>query len=136
MEETFGGTDSAFDAALYIRILIAIAKSDPENGPPEFNFIRRQALRWGLDYDRFIASTDKSYLLEKRALSRRTALTILRDAILLASMDRNFTLQEKQRVYLYAQQLDIPRKDIDRLEQLVKEYRALQNRWMQLIVDR
>jgi hypothetical protein len=125
-----------FDARIYLRILIAIAKSDPDNGPPEFNFVRRQARRWDLDYNHFFATTDKSYLVGKVAVSRRTALTILRDAILLASMDRNFSLQEKQRVYGYAEKLDISRKEIDLLELLVHDYRQLQEKWKQLIAYR
>jgi len=133
MEATLSDTTRDFDAQMYRRILIAIAKSDPDNGPPEFTFVRRQARRWGLDYEHFHATTDKSYLMEKKVVSRRTALTILRDAILLASMDGNFTLPEKQRVYTYAEKLDIPRKEIDKLELLVKAYRNLQNQWKQMI---
>jgi hypothetical protein len=136
MHGSFSDGNRDFDAQIYLRILIAIAKSDPDNGAPEFNFVRRQARRWDLDYAHFLATTDKSYLLEKRSVSRRTALTILRDAILLASMDRNFTLQEKQRVYGYAEKLDITRKEIDQLELLVHEYRSLQSKWKQLIAYR
>jgi hypothetical protein len=122
-----------FDPDNYLRILIAIAKSDPENGEPEFHFVRQQARRRGLDYEKYLASTEKSYLIGNITVSRRTALTILRDAIHLASMDGNFTLREKERVYAYAEKLDIPRNDVDRLEVIVREFRTLKERWRQLI---
>lgn len=122
-----------FEPQIYIRILVAIAKADKDNGPPEFEFVRRQAQRVGIDYDRFLESTDKHFTIKKRQLSRLTALVILKDAILLASLDRNFSLPEKQRVYTYAEKLDISRNDVDALETLINEYRRLNDQWQQLV---
>ncbi len=122
-----------FDPRTYLSILIAIAKSDKDNGPAEFEFIRSQADRLGLDYDYFFTTIDKSFLLDKQSVSRLTALVVIKDAIMLASMDLNFSLPEKQRVYAYAEKLDISRNDVDRIEDLIQDYRQLDRRWRDLV---
>jgi hypothetical protein len=122
-----------FDPHTYIQILVAIAKADKENGPPEYAFVRRQAKRLGLDYDTFVQTTGKNFLLERQKVSRTTALIVLKDAIRLASLDRNFSLPEKQRIYDYAAKLDIARKDVDALHDLISEYRRLDERWRKLL---
>jgi hypothetical protein len=124
-----------FDARTYIRILIAIAKSDPDNGPPEFNFVRKKAIKFGIDYEEYLKSTNKSYSFNNKKVSRLTALMILRDAIALASLDKNFSLPERQRVFTYAEKLDISRTDVEKLENLVKESRQLADRWKQLVAS-
>lgn len=124
-----------FDARTYLRMLIAIAKADPDNGPPEFDFVRRQARNFNLDYDGYLATTEKYFAIEQQAVSRRTALTILKDAILLASLDGNFSLPEKQRVYTYAEKLDVPRADVDTLETIVDDFRTLRHRWQKLVTS-
>lgn len=124
-----------FDGHTYIRMLIAIAKADPDNGPPEFDFVRRQANNLNLDYDGYLASTEKTFAIEKQAVSRRTALTILKDAILLASLDGNFSLPEKQRVYTYAEKMDVPRADVDAIETIIDDFRALGRRWQKLVTS-
>jgi hypothetical protein len=48
-------------------------------------------------------------------------------------MDSNFTLPEKQKVYTYAEKLDIPRSDVDALEILVAELKSLDQRWKDLV---
>ncbi|MBR9979781.1 MAG: hypothetical protein KFF50_02010 [Desulfatitalea sp.] len=122
-----------FDVDTYVRILVSIAKSDKENGPRELAYIRRQAQRLGVDLDHYLQTTDKNFLIEKQKVSRLTALVILGDAIILASMDRNFSLPERQRVYTYAEKMDIARKDVDLLEALVARYRGLAEAWRQLV---
>jgi uncharacterized tellurite resistance protein B-like protein len=134
MDLSFVSVDTTdFNAKMYIQILIAIAKADPENSLPEFEFVRRQARHLGLNYDDYMETTDKSFSIEKQKVTRSTALAILKDAILLASLDSNFSLPEKQRIYTYAEKLDIARKDVDTLEILIDEYRKLNRRWQQLI---
>jgi len=125
-----------FDPQTYVRILIAIAKSDPENGPNEFAYVQRQARRLGVDYQHVLDTTDKTYSINKHIVTRLTALEILKDAIMLASLDRNFSLPERQRIYTYAEKLDVARKDVDYLEMLVKEMRQLNDRWQQLVASR
>jgi uncharacterized tellurite resistance protein B-like protein len=122
-----------FNAQMYIRILIAIAKADPDNGPPEFEFVRRQARQLDVDYEDFLATTDKSFAIEQQKVSRLTAMAILKDAILLASLDRNISLPEKQRIYTYAEKLDISRSDVDALESFIEDYRQLNQQWRHLI---
>ena len=130
MDFTFVDRDwTDFDSETYIKILIAIAKADKDNGPREFEYVRKQAQRLGVDYDRFLASTDKTFDINKQRVSRLTALVVLRDAIVIASMDRNFSLPERQKVYGFAAKLDIPRNDVDYLEKCLKEYRALGEKW-------
>jgi len=134
MDFDFFNIDSSeFDIETYLRMLIAIAKADKDNGPAEFNYIRRKALALGVDYDFFLETTDKDFQLAKKRVSRLTALMILTDAIVLASMDRNFSLPERQRVYAYAQNLDIPRKDVDELETIVQGFRRLNRQWQSLV---
>jgi len=129
----FNADTSELDIETYVRMLIAIAKADKDNGPAEFNYVRKKALALGVDYDLFLQTTDKDYQLAKKRVSRLTALMILTDAIVLASMDRNFSLPERQRVYAYAQNLDIPRKDVDELETIVQGFRRLNRQWQSLV---
>ena len=134
MDFTFVDAKSKdFDSETYIKILIAIAKADKDNGPPEFEYIRRQARRLGVDYDRFLASTEKSFDINKQRVSRLTALAVLNDAIRIASMDRNFSLPEREKVYTFAAKLDISRKDIDLLQECLQEYRGLCEKWEGLV---
>lgn len=133
---TEGANTRNFDAATYLRMLVAIAKADKDNGPPEYAFVRRRALRWGLDYDHYLNTTDKNFTVERQDISRITALTILRDAIALASLDHNFSLPERQRIYDYAEKMDITRSDVDALETIVTEYRQLNDSWRKLVKSR
>jgi hypothetical protein len=128
-----GADTPGFDSATYLRMLVAIAKADKDNGPPEYAFVRRQARRIGLDYELYLNSTDKNYIVEKQKVTRLTALSVIRDAILLASLDHNFTLAEKQRIYGYAEKLDVTRREVDALEVILKEFRQLNDRWRQLV---
>jgi uncharacterized tellurite resistance protein B-like protein len=122
-----------FDPRTYLRILIAIAKADKDNGPPEFDYVRRQAERLGLDSGHFFKNTDKRFSIDHQAVSRLTALVILKDAIALASLDGNLSLPERMKIYTYAERLDISRNDVDVLEQLLDEYRQLDDRWRQMV---
>ncbi len=122
-----------FDPRTYVRILVAIAKADKDNGPQEFEYVRRQAERLGLDSEHFFRNTDKSYLIERQKVSRLTALVILKDAIVLACLDDNLSLPERMKIYTYAESLDITRSDVDVLEKLISEYRQLDTRWRQLV---
>ena len=107
-----------FDSRLYLKILVAIAKSDPDNGEPEYNYVRRQAIKLGLDIDEHWDTTSKSFLAGGLKVSRMTALVIIKDSIVLATLDGNFSLGEKERIYAYAQSFDIPRTDVDKIENL------------------
>jgi hypothetical protein len=124
-----------FDARNYIRMLVAIVRSDKDNGPREMAYIEKQARHLGVDLDDVMGTTDKNYAIAKQSISRLTALMILRDAIRLASLDRNFSLPERQRIYGYAEKMDIARKDVDALESLTKESRVLFERWRQLVAS-
>jgi hypothetical protein len=136
MEIRFGDPQtSEFDPELYVKILIAIAKADPNNGRPEFAFICRQARALGIDFTHWAKRIHKGFAIEATKVSRATGLAILRDCIHLASMDRNFTLAEKERVYTYAAKLDVPRSDLDRLERWVAHCRELEHQWNALIGD-
>ena len=122
-----------FDPRTYVRILVAIAKADRDNGPPEFAYVHRLAHRLGFDSEHFFRNTDKNFKLEKQNVNRLTAMVILKDAIILASMDGNFSLPERKKVYTYAEKLDIPRTDVDQLETLIGEYRRLNQHWLDLV---
>jgi hypothetical protein len=122
-----------FDPEQYIKVLITIAKADRFNGPPEFDYVRCQAERIGVDFDRYWQTVDRDYPIKTIKVSRLTALLILKDCVYLASMDQNFSLPEKERVYSYAQLLDIPRTDVDLLEQWLERIRDLQKKWEKLV---
>lgn len=134
MEFTFVDKDSTdFDSETYIKVLIAIAKADKDNGSPEFEYIRKQAQRLGVDYKQFLASTEKTFEINKQHVSRITALLILKDAIMIASMDHNFSLPEREKVYTLAGKLDICRNDVDYLENCLNAYRTLCKKWDGLV---
>jgi hypothetical protein len=122
-----------FDSRLYIKILVAIAKSDPDNGESEYNYVRRQAIKLGLDLDEHWDATAKSFLAGKVKVSRLTALVIIKDSIALATLDGNFSIGEKERVYSYAESFDVPRTDVDKIESLLGEFESLKTKWEALV---
>ena len=124
---------AVFDRETYIKILIAIARADKKNGLPEYRHIRKQAIQLGVDYESALRNTDKDYEIGTQCVSRLTALRVLKDAIIIASMDGHFSLPEKQRLYTYAEKLDIPRTDVDELEALVGQIKEIDQRWKQLV---
>jgi hypothetical protein len=130
-----GKRSTAFDRETYLKMLVTIARADKDNGPKEYAYIRKQAIEMGVDYEQILRDTDDQFEIGSQKVSRLTALRVLRDAIMIASMDGNFSLPEKQKVYTYAEKLDIPRIDVDELEGLVGEMRSLENRWNDLVAD-
>jgi uncharacterized tellurite resistance protein B-like protein len=122
-----------FDRETYVKMLISIARADKENGLPEYRFIRKQAIQLGVDYEQVLRDTDKDFEIGIHKVSRLTALRVLKDAIMIASMDGNFTLPEKHKLYTYAEKLDIPRTDVDEVETLVGQLKALDQRWKELV---
>ncbi|BBO77237.1 hypothetical protein DSCW_46540 [Desulfosarcina widdelii] len=126
-------SSASFDRETYVKMLIAIARADKENGPPEYRFIRKQAIQMGVNYEKVLRETDPNFDIGTHKVSRLTAMRVLKDAIMIASMDGNFTLPEKQKIYTYAERLDIPRTDVDTLEVLVGELKALDERWKDLV---
>jgi hypothetical protein len=123
-----------FDSAIYLKLLVAVAKSDPDNGPPEYNYVKTQANRLGLDIVKFWNDTPKHFLLDGGVrVSRLTALVIIKDSILLAILDGNFSFGEKEKVYRTAEKLDIPRSDVDRVEKWLDAYRQLRRDWDSLV---
>ena len=126
-------SSASFDRETYVKMLITIARADKENGPPEYRFIRRQAIQMGVNYEKVLRETDPDFDIGTHSVSRLTAMRVLKDAIMIASMDGNFTLPEKQKIYTYAERLDIPRTDVDSLEVLVGELKALDERWKELV---
>ncbi len=122
-----------FDPRMYLSILLAIAKADKDNGPPEFDFVRRRADSLGLDSDYYFQTIDKRFAIERQKVTRLTALVILKDAIFLGSMDGNLSLPERGKIYGYAEKLDVARSDVELLEKLVDDLRLLDDRWRQLV---
>lgn len=122
-----------FDPETYVKMLITIARADKENGLPEYRFIRKQAIHLGVHYEQVLADTDKDFELGTQKVSRLTALRVLKDAFMIGTMDGNFTLPEKQKFYTYAEKLDIPRVDVDRLGSLVEQLKVLDQRWKNLV---
>ncbi|MFH1982306.1 MAG: hypothetical protein ABIL58_10695 [Pseudomonadota bacterium] len=117
------------DAERYIRLLVAVTKSDPDNGPPEYQYVKKQANSLGIDIVPLWNDTSKHYLLEPIQVSRRVALVIIKDCIMLASLDGNFSLGEKEKVYRFAERLDVPRVDVDAVVSWLEDYERLQRRW-------
>jgi hypothetical protein len=124
---------ASFDRETYVKMLITIARADKENGPPEYRFIRKQAIQMGVNYEKVLRETKPDFDIGTHQVSRLTAMRVLKDAIMIASMDGNFTLPEKLKIYTYAERLDIPRSDVDTLEVLVGELKALDERWKELV---
>jgi hypothetical protein len=122
-----------FDSELYIKILIAITKADKNNGAPEIDFVKSKALALGIDFDKLWQTTDKTFSIQKAKVSRLTAFVILKDCIMLASLDQNYTLDEKERVFAYAEKLDIPRSDVHEISYWLKEYQSLMAQWDQMV---
>jgi uncharacterized tellurite resistance protein B-like protein len=45
---------AVFDRETYVKMLIAIARADKEQWPPEYRFIRKQAIQLGVDYEQVL----------------------------------------------------------------------------------
>ena len=124
---------ATFDRETYVKMLITIARADKENGLAEYRYIRKQAIQLGVDYEQLLRNTDKDFQIGTQIVSRFTALRVLKDVIMIASMGGDFTLPEKQKLYTYAEKLDISRTDVDELEILVGQLKDLDQRWKELI---
>lgn len=134
MDIRFNHMDTTdFDPQMYIRILVAITKADSSNSKPEIDYVKRQSIGLPVDFDQIWESTDKTFETGRVNVSRHTALTILKDCIALASLDGNFSLTEKERVYVYAEKLNIPQRDVQALEQWVNASRDLELKWKKLV---
>ncbi len=121
------------DIEQYIRLLVSVAKSDPKNGPPEYEYVKRQANALGIDIVSLWNDTPKHYLLSPIRVSRNVALVIIKDCIMLASMDGNFSIGEKEKVYRFAERLDVTRTDVDAVVTWLGDYDRLWRRWNALI---
>lgn len=129
--------DPDFEPELYLKLLVAVAKSDPDNGPPEYAYVREQAQRLGMDLVPYWNGTDKRFLLDTGVrVSRLTALVVIKDCIRLATLDGHFSLGEKETVYKTAERLDVPRSGVDRLIEWLDRYRELSADWQRLVEDR
>jgi len=117
------------DAEQYLRLLVSVAKSDPDNGPPEYEYVKRQANALGLDIVSLWNDTPKHYLLSPIRVSRSVALIIIKDCIMLASMDGNFSIGEKEKVYRFAERLDVTRTDVDAVVTWLGDYDRLRRQW-------
>ena len=122
-----------FDPELYIKILVAVAKADKNNGPREYGYVENQAKRLGIDFARVCDTTDKTFSISGIVVSRLTAMLIIKDCILLASMDTDFSLAEREKVYTYAAKLDIPRSYVDYIVEWLDDYNILEKKWNKLI---
>ena len=120
----------------YIRLLVAVAKSDPDNGPPEYQYVRNQANTLGVDLVSLWNDTPKHYLLSPIQVSRRVALVIIKDCIMLASLDGNFSLGEKEKVYKFAERLDVTRSDVDNVVAWIAAYGRLRDQWNAMVQGR
>lgn len=127
------GDRKDFDAETYTKLLIAVAKADKDNGPREFDFVKKQAKRFGIDAEAIWNEIDKRFSFSRLKISRATALAVVRDCIILAFLDGNFTLAEKERTYAYAAEMNIPRSEAESLEKWVLDYHALKERWAKLL---
>lgn len=121
------------DAESYLRILISVAKSDPKNGPQELAFIKHRADQLGLDGQSLWADTDPHFTIEPKQISRHTALMAIKDCIHLASIDHDYALFEKAKIYELAETMGVPRRDLERIRQWVKQLLRLHAEWDQIV---
>ena len=124
-----------FEPEIYIKVLIAIAKSDKENDLPEYLFVKKQAKHLGVDFDSVWNETHPTFSFRSAKISRYTSLVIIRDCLHLASLDNNLTVYEKSKIYEYAEKLDVKRSDVDRIENWLSEYNILNKKWNDLVAD-
>ena len=122
-----------FNPELYIKILVAVTKADRNNGPKEVNYVKNQANRMGIDFAKIWGTTDKTFSFRGTKISRATAIVIIKDCILLASMDKNFSIGEREKVYTFAAKLDISRSDVDYIVEWLDDYNVLEKKWDRLI---
>jgi len=127
--------DKNFNAELYVRVLVAIAKADRFNGPPEYEYVKKLADSLSVDIVKIWNETSKNFSNVSTEVSRMTAVLLIKDCIMLASLDGNFSLDEKQRVYSYAEKMDVSRSTVDAIEEWLAEYRRLTDKWETLIAD-
>ena len=86
----------------------------------------------GIDFAQVWDTTHKTFLISGKEVSRLTAVVIIKDCILLASLDKNFSLAERDKVYAYAAKLDITRSDVDYIVEWLGHYDTLEKKWNRL----
>jgi len=123
------------DAETYLRVLIAVAKADRSNGAQEEEYIGTRARRLGIELQPLWRSTEKEFTADLPRVSRQTALVLIKDCINLASLDRNYTLFEKSKIYELAERLGIPRSDVERVREWVEANHQLLLKWEQIVQE-
>jgi len=97
--------------------------------------VKKLANGLSVDIVKIWNETGKNFSPVSRDVSRLTAMLLIKDCIMLASLDGNFSLDEKQRVYSLAEKMDVPRSMVDAIEEWLAEYQQLHNQWETLIAD-
>lgn len=107
-----------FDAKAYLDALVAVAKADGVK-PEEREFIVQQAASLGIEPD-FEHPIDLTIL--RSASSIVTRRIIIRDCIVLAAVDGDYSANERERIGEIASGLGVDARTVERIEDWIKRY--------------
>ncbi|MCA9641034.1 MAG: hypothetical protein H6718_06730 [Polyangiaceae bacterium] len=109
---------SDFDGPTYLNALIAVAQVDGVK-PEEEAFINGQAEAMGLPLPDLATPADVAASAVASTVTKRI---IVRDCIVLASVDGSYTENERKRIFDVARHLDVSDALVERMERWVTDY--------------
>jgi len=123
-----------FQAEGYLRALIAIAQVDGVL-PVELDYLRHQATVMGFDLDVLMAEDEATPTDLGQGCNAMTRRVILRDCIILACIDNEFSGAERQKVDEICDLLELDRALIPRFEDWIGRYEAVLTEGARLLED-
>lgn len=110
-----------FDSVTYLRLLVAQAQVDGLV-PEERDYILLRGAMLGVDTEPLLAEPLRELPPVDPATSETTRRVILRDCIVLACIDGDYTETERARVHEVADWLSVPHSSVDRIEDWLRRY--------------
>ncbi len=120
-----------FHAHEYLAALVAVAQTDGLS-EPVLGFLENQASFLGLSLDSFLESSEFEFseLIDQPLPTR---MAVIRDCVLLASVDGNYSKNESAHVRALAAQVNIDADSVSQLEAWIRDYAEVVDRGAKLM---
>lgn len=116
---------SSEEASIYLRTVIAVATSDGQVDDRERDYIDEQAMQLDVEVDKQKKLWDHPdsdlEFLNNIEMARIKRLAIIRDCIIVGSLDGYFDIFERQEVNRIAEILKLDDSDVEEVEEWVKD---------------
>jgi len=107
---------------LYLQSIVSVAESDGEISEPEREFIKLQAKFLGLENYLEILEELKIEKIKNKEISKELARLIIRDCIFLSHLDRDYSIEEKEKIRQLARSMGLNEIDVILAEEYMENY--------------